>query len=67
MSVGATGPAREWQFAEGYTGPGFQQFVTIANPGAGDTSAHVRFRLADGAVVSTDVPVPASRASARLP
>lgn len=33
------GAATDWYFAEGYTGPGFQQYLDIQNPG--ETSAHV--------------------------
>ena len=40
---GAAGPARSWGLAEGYTGNGFKQWITLLNPG--DRTATVRVRL----------------------
>ena len=31
--VGATSPADTWYFAEGYTGPGFDEWICVLNPG----------------------------------
>ncbi|WP_458012729.1 outer membrane protein assembly factor BamB family protein [Candidatus Solincola sp.] len=30
--VGADAPSKEWYFAEGYTGDGFEEYLTLANP-----------------------------------
>jgi hypothetical protein len=32
-AVGATLPAKTWYFAEGYTGPGFDEWICVLNPG----------------------------------
>jgi hypothetical protein len=37
---GATAPSARWLFAEGYTGPGFQEYITILNPDVTET-AHI--------------------------
>jgi hypothetical protein len=39
-AFGAAGPAHAWQFAEGYTGDGFDTYLTILNPGP--TASRVR-------------------------
>ncbi len=36
-------PAQTWYFAEGYTGPGFHQYVCVLNPG--NTNAALTFRF----------------------
>jgi hypothetical protein len=40
-TVGAQAPADAWYFAEGYTGPGFDEYVCVLNPG--DTIADLSF------------------------
>ena len=40
LGGGAPAPATIWRFAEGYTGAGFDQYLTIQNPGA--DPAHLR-------------------------
>jgi hypothetical protein len=40
-AVGATNPSREWYFAEGYTGPGFEEYICVLNPG--DSPANLTF------------------------
>ncbi len=47
------GLARDWYFAEGYTGasPGsgdFQEYILVANPGGGSARLKATFMLADG-------------------
>src|SRR5947209_3120529 len=37
--VGAPKSASDWLFAEGYTGAGYQEFLTIANPDSANTAA----------------------------
>jgi hypothetical protein len=41
--VGATSPAFQWYFAEGYTGAGFDEWVCVMNPG--DTQANLAFHF----------------------
>ncbi len=43
-------PAAEtqWYFAEGYTGPGFQEWLCLANPGAEPSPVQVSYLFADG-------------------
>jgi Family of unknown function (DUF5719) len=40
--VGARAPGRQWYFAEGTTLPGFDEYVTVQNPGS--TAANLTFR-----------------------
>jgi Family of unknown function (DUF5719) len=40
-AVGATGTSNTWYFAEGYTGPGFDEWVCVLNPGG--TQANLTF------------------------
>ncbi len=40
-AVGATSPAGTWYFAEGYTGPGFDEWLCVLNPG--DAPANLTF------------------------
>ncbi|MHB8780434.1 MAG: S8 family serine peptidase [Candidatus Geothermincolia bacterium] len=44
-AVGATYASGEWHFAEGTTRAGFDQFLTIANPGEQAASVSVRYRF----------------------
>ena len=50
-SGGITAPAEEWFLAEGATGPFFDLFVLIANPGASDAQVEARYLLPDGSTV----------------
>jgi hypothetical protein len=38
--VGSSGPQAQFNFAEGYTGPGFSEYLTIVNP-ASNTSGEI--------------------------
>ncbi len=42
-TIGAAAPATAWYFAEGYTGPGFDEYVCVLNPQA--TAATLGFRF----------------------
>ncbi len=57
-TIGATAPSREWYFAEGYTGCGFDTWILLQNPGAEAARARLEFMREDGAVVPLDVDVP---------
>jgi photosystem II stability/assembly factor-like uncharacterized protein len=41
--IGATATAREWLFAEGYTGTGFQEWLTLYNPGDADAAVEITY------------------------
>jgi hypothetical protein len=41
--LGTGAPATTWYFAEGYTGPGFDEWVCVLNPGS--STAHLTFRF----------------------
>ncbi len=42
-AVGAESTSTAWYFAEGYTGPGFDEWICVMNPGG--SPAHLRFRF----------------------
>ncbi len=42
--VGAGSASRTWFFAEGYTGPGFDEWVCVLNPGNQDSALNFRFQ-----------------------
>jgi spore germination protein YaaH len=55
----AVQPAKEWDFAEGYTGPGFQEYVTVANPSATATAnVSVRYLFLGGGTGTTTLTIP---------
>jgi hypothetical protein len=60
-AMGATAPARAWRLAEGYTGAGFDQYITILNPGAAPAPVTITYYLSDGATQTREVTVGASR------
>lgn len=51
-SAGVTAPSTTWSFAEGATGPFFDLFVLMANPGNVDAIVDARFLLVDGSVLT---------------
>jgi hypothetical protein len=61
-AVGATAPASEWYFAEGYTGLGFEMWVCVLNPG--NIAAELTFRFQtqeeDDEIVVGGLSVPAN-------
>ncbi len=60
-AVGASAPAKEWYFAEGYTGAGFDEYICVLNPG--DSAAELTFRFHTqwaGEKVITGLTVPAN-------
>ncbi len=42
--VGATSTSTTWYFAEGYTGPGFDEYICVLNPGEMDAALTFRFQ-----------------------
>lgn len=66
-SVGAAMSARDWYIAEGSTGPGFETWVLVQNPGASVASVQLSFMTAEGDVEGPTLTVPAlSRQSTDL-
>jgi hypothetical protein len=57
--VGASTPGSDWLFAEGYTGPGFQEYFILANFGTAPTTATVTLEYSNGHTQAIQVPVPA--------
>ncbi len=58
--VGASAPMTAWYFAEGYTGPGFDEYVCVLNPGDGDVELMFHFQTPGGQeIVVGDRSVPA--------
>jgi subtilisin-like proprotein convertase family protein len=53
-SAGVTGTATNWFLAEGATGPFFDLFILIANPGAADAAITATYLLPDGSILSRD-------------
>lgn len=53
-------PRTVWRFAEGYTGPGFGEYLTLGNLGRSPATATLTYLFADGSSPQTaDVQVPA--------
>ena len=48
VAVGATAPATRWYFAEGYTGDGFDMYLTLQNPAPNPVSVTVTYLFAEG-------------------
>ena len=55
-----------WYFAEGTTRAGFEEWLTLQNPGAADINIHAVYYLGAGAPVERDYPVPAGKRSTVL-
>jgi len=58
-SAGVTAPALSWFLAEGATGPYFDEFLLIANPGTTAAQVEARYLLGDGTVLTKTYAVPA--------
>lgn len=62
--MGATGPSRDFYFAEGTCRPGFDTYFCIQNPGKGQAAVRLTYMTSDGASATQDITVPgASRAT----
>ena len=57
--VGATAPGKDWLFAEGYTGAGFQEYYELANFGSNPANANIKLEYTNGYTQTLQVPVPA--------
>ncbi len=63
VSLGVNEPAKEWYFAEGYTGGGFDEYILVLNPNTRDAVVTLDFMKPDGSVYSQDFP---ARAGSRI-
>ncbi len=62
--IGATSPHSDWFFAEGCTLPGFQEYLTLQNPGAQDAVVSISYLTQNGSLPERYLVVPAgSRAT----
>ncbi|MEJ5186478.1 MAG: L,D-transpeptidase, partial [Candidatus Geothermincolales bacterium] len=61
VSVGSPTTSREWYFAEGYTGGGFDTYLLISNPGTRDARITVSLFRSDSVVVERQYMVPGGR------
>jgi len=64
--MGAPMLSSSYYFAEGTTRAGFEEWLTLQNPGPSDISVHAVYYLGAGAPVEKDYPVPAGRRSTIL-
>ncbi len=66
--TGAAAPALEWQFAEGYTGPGFHTWLCLQNPTGKPATVEVDYLTREqGALPARQVTIPpASRQTLRV-
>ncbi len=58
--MGKTAPGKDYYFAEGTTRPGFDEWLTLQNPGTSTIHVHATFQLSAGAPVEKDYDVPAA-------
>ena len=59
-TLGAARPSQTWYFAEGYTGPGFEEYICILNPGDFVADLNLRFQTQEaGEIVKSGLQVPA--------
>jgi hypothetical protein len=59
--IGAPGLGTSWSFAEGYTGTGFDEYLTLANPGTTPGSATITYFVeGQSTPVQRVVPLPAN-------
>src|SRR5205085_8616965 len=58
-TIGATTTDGDWLFAEGYTGPNFQEYLVLANFGTAAAPATVELEYTNGTFQMVNVTVPA--------
>ena len=56
--VGASSPLRKWHFAEGTTKSGFEQWITLQNPGEIKADVTITYMNGEGKVTTTRKTVP---------
>jgi hypothetical protein len=58
--IGAASTAKQWFFAEGYTGAGFNEWICLQNPGTTDAGVQITYLTQEeGALPAKDLVVPA--------
>ncbi len=62
----AASSSQTWYFAEGYTGPGFDEYVCVLNPGGAPAGLTFRFQTPDGERVKTGFVPANSRATFKV-
>ena len=62
-AFGANGAARQWTFAEGTTLPGFNEYLTLQNPGLIAANVSLRYMDTNGAVTNRSLVVGAQSRS----
>ncbi|MBN2027042.1 MAG: hypothetical protein JW854_09835 [Actinobacteria bacterium] len=61
-AMGVNSPSTQWYFGEGYTGPGFDEWLTVQNPGALPANLTVTYYVQGGAPITRNhVVAPTSR------
>lgn len=60
VAVGAQAPLTEWLFAEGYTGTGFQEYLTLQNPNPTSASTTIEYQGQGGILKTRNVSIPAN-------
>jgi C1A family cysteine protease len=56
-SIGATSPEKVWYLAEGATGPGFETWVLVQNPGDSDARVRLTYMTDQGTVAGPELVV----------
>ena len=59
VMVGVKAPSRHWFLAEGYTGPGFEDWLCLQNPGTAELTAEVMLHFESGELMMERVCLPA--------
>ncbi len=58
VSTGANQPSTSWYFAEGYTGPGFEEWLCLLNPNPEPNLVHITYQTQEGVNISDEELVP---------
>ena len=58
--IGIPAPGTSFSFAEGYTGPGFEEYLTLANPQSSAVDTTITYLFADGSTQDQDLTLPAN-------
>lgn len=67
VSPAQAAPGTTFYFAEGYTGPGFDEYITLQNPGSVTATVSIDYQSSTGATYSNALAVgPKSRATVRV-
>jgi hypothetical protein len=66
-AMGVNSPSTQWYFGEGYTGPGFDEWLTVQNPGGAQANLVVTYYVQGGApIVKNHAVAPQSRYTIRV-